>query len=120
MYRWENKSEFLINLAARHYDPTEWHEPNKFIPERFDPSHSYFNKPGFEKQIRDSSSFIPFGIGPRTWCGKEFAMYEMRIVLAYIITKLDFDIDEELLKNEYMLFGAGNQFPLTMKINKIN
>lgn len=39
----------LISLAACHFNPKQWHEPEKFIPERFDPSSDYFTVPGTGK-----------------------------------------------------------------------
>lgn len=34
-----------VNFSSLHFDVLEWHEPKKFIPERFDPEHEYFLRP---------------------------------------------------------------------------
>ena len=54
------------NLMYSNNNCKEWHEPRKFIPERFDPENKYFFKPNTENQPRHSNSFIPFGYGSRS------------------------------------------------------
>lgn len=55
-----------------HRDPAYWDDPDEFKPERFekDPVHLY--------------AFIPFGGGPRTCIGKNFALMELKIILTKI------------------------------------
>ena len=55
-----------------HRDPAYWDDPDEFKPERFekDPMHLY--------------AFIPFGGGPRTCIGKNFALMELKIILSKI------------------------------------
>lgn len=48
-----------MTYCARHFDPEQWQEPFKYIPERFDPSSDYYFKPG-TKTGRDPLAFIAF------------------------------------------------------------
>ena len=54
-----------------HRNPKQWHEPEEFIPERFDPSSKYFLTP--EGKKRHPMAFVPFSGGKRICTGKTFA-----------------------------------------------
>jgi hypothetical protein len=70
-----------INFYAIQRDPDYWYEPNKFIPSRF------LGDKG--KECIASSSFLPFSKGTRDCIGKYFALLEIKIALAALITKYD-------------------------------
>lgn len=71
-YRIPKGYAVTITPAATHYDPTLWDGPERFEPERF--------LRGEHK--REAFQHIPFGGGPRLCLGQNFAMTEMRIILA--------------------------------------
>lgn len=55
-------------------------EPNQFKPDRFlEPQHHPY-------------AFIPFGGGPRLCVGMRFALNEMRMCLAKLITNFEFNV----------------------------
>lgn len=55
-------SRVVINCLSPHYNPTQWHTPTEFIPERFDPESEFFLKPNSsKKEARDPKAYIPFG-----------------------------------------------------------
>lgn len=58
-----------------HRDPRWWHDPERFIPERFSEEN--------EKDIQ-RHTYIPFGGGPRICIGNSFAQMEARLMLATI------------------------------------
>ena len=60
-----------------HHRPDLWPDP-----ERYDPGRFVGKKP-------DPSQYFPFGGGTRRCLGMAFAAYEMRIVLATILSKVD-------------------------------
>mmetsp|Transcript_14930 Transcript_14930/g.17270 ORF Transcript_14930/g.17270 Transcript_14930/m.17270 type:complete len:217 (+) Transcript_14930:406-1056(+) len=60
----EKGTIFGYSIIMPHYNPRDWHEPEEFIPERFDPESKYFYKPGTETS-RDPKSYIPFSTGIR-------------------------------------------------------
>ena len=71
---------FLI--YALHHNPLYFPEPYKFMPER----HSDVNK----KQ-RPNDAFIPFGAGPRSCIAMRFALLEMKLILASMLSKYKFE-----------------------------
>lgn len=70
-----------VNFYAIQRDPDYWYEPNKFIPSRF------LGDKGKERIA--SSYFLPFSKGTRDCIGKYFALLEIKIALAALITKYD-------------------------------
>lgn len=76
-----NKGDSLIfSPFLIHRDPRFWEEPEAFRPERFGKEPERF-------------SYFPFGGGPRLCIGNNFAMLELRIILAEIIRNFDFEIE---------------------------
>ncbi|WP_435159601.1 cytochrome P450 [Haladaptatus sp. DFWS20] len=69
--------QFLIHTDDRWYD-----DPDEFRPERWTPE--------FENSLPDYAYF-PFGGGPRHCIGMRFANAEIRIVLATIARRIEFD-----------------------------
>ena len=104
-----------INLFGFHYNPNEWHEPLKFIPERFDPESEYFTAPATGK-ARDPLSFVPFSAGLRSCPGQTMARLVQKVALPYFIANIDYDVDQELLSNDKILFNNNSQFHLLMTL----
>lgn len=69
-------SEILIFPYITHRHPKWWSEPDKFCPERFSPENS---------SGRPRGAYLPFGAGPRTCVGLNFAMTEIQVVLAILL-----------------------------------
>ena len=63
-------------IYLAHRRPDVWAEPETFKPERF-----------IDARV-DPYAFFPFGGGPRRCLGAAFAGYEMKIVLARILTRV--------------------------------
>lgn len=76
-----------ISLTLLHSDPEIWSNPGKFEPERF-LDHTY--KP-FE--------YAPFGGGHRRCIGAALAEYEMRIVLATILTRVRLELPDRVRRS---------------------
>lgn len=68
-------SSLLFSIYEIHRHPKHWDEPEKFLPERF-------------TEI-NSANYYPFGAGPRKCIGNNFAMYEMVITIAELISKYE-------------------------------
>nr|UOU03276.1 cytochrome P450 3044B1 [Brachionus rubens] len=72
----------VVPLWALHHDPEVYPNPDVFDPERFNEEN---------KKTRDSNAYLPFGNGPRNCLGMRFALIEMKIVLANILSKFRFE-----------------------------
>jgi cytochrome P450 len=108
-----------ICVLSAQYNTKQWPDPEKFKPERFDPQSKNYFVNSETSTPRHPMSYIPFSFGPRKCPGMILALIEVKTLLAYMVTKLDYSIDESLLKNENARFSIYTNFDLTLKINKI-
>ncbi|XP_036590968.1 steroid 17-alpha-hydroxylase/17,20 lyase [Trichosurus vulpecula] len=108
-------TRIYVNLWSIHHDPTEWDEPEKFKPERFLDK----NK---EQLIMPTSSYFPFGCGPRVCIGEFLARAELFLFLAWILQRFDLEVpdDGELpsLEGEYGVVYQIAPFKLKFKLRK--
>lgn len=68
-------SSLLFSIYEIHRHPALWEEPEEFKPERF--------------LERKYSHYFPFGAGPRKCIGNNFAMYEMIMTVAELVTRYE-------------------------------
>ena len=71
-------TKFIVPYQNLHVDSRYWNDPHVFDPERFSPD--------YIKKIRPYT-YMPFSTGPRNCIGKNFAILEMKIILANILRK---------------------------------
>lgn len=84
-----------------HYNLEQWHRPEEFLPERFDPNNSeLFFKPG-TTELRHPKSFIPFTFGPRNCLGQTLARLELKVLLSRFLTRVDYKIKDDQMENDY-------------------
>jgi len=69
-------AECMFAMAGLHNDESNWENPTKFIPERFD------------GKIKDGT-FVPFSDGPRSCIGQHFARYEFLVLVSELVRKFD-------------------------------
>ena len=105
-----------LDMQVTHLDPKEWQKPNEFIPERFDPESEYFLRPNSGGKSRSPYSFIPFTYGSRGCPGRSFAMLEIRVVLAYLLTHVDFSIEKEYFDRPGIGFGVGTNLEMDFTV----
>ncbi|KAG0340388.1 hypothetical protein BG004_006423 [Podila humilis] len=75
----------LAQLPHLHWSDEYFPQANKYIPERWIPEESPF------PPVQDFT-FYPFSAGTRNCVGKNFAMMEMRLILATLILTYDIDL----------------------------
>ena len=74
---------------------------------RFFPNPETFDPTRFEGQGPAPYTYIPFGGGPKTCIGNEFARIEMLIFLHHVISKYHFD----MVNPNEKIVRTGSQFP---------
>ena len=72
-------TRLFVNLWKLHRDPSIWHEPEAFSPERFLKSHAGVDASGKHFE------FIPFGSGRRSCPGMSFALHVTHLTLARVL-----------------------------------
>ena len=77
-YRIPAGSEILIFPYITQRHPKWWQEADTFRPERFAPENS---------AARPRYAYLPFGAGPRTCIGLNFAMTEILVVLTMLLQR---------------------------------
>ncbi|CAL1543468.1 unnamed protein product [Lymnaea stagnalis] len=97
----------MVNIIIynAHHNPTIWEDSLKFNPDRFLPEN-------VEK--RSAYAFVPFSAGPRNCIGQNFAMDEIKIVLARILHRFSIRLDpgHKVEKQESIVMRAQNDIQL--------
>lgn len=71
-------SAVVISPYALHRHPAFWDRPEEFDPSRF--------------ESPAPAAYIPFGAGPRSCIGSEFAMLEAQLITAMVMQSFHFDL----------------------------
>ena len=69
-------TDVVIPILGLQNDPEYWEDPEEFIPERFSEEN--------RGKIR-SGTYFPFGQGPRVCLGTNFARFEAKVIIAYLL-----------------------------------
>ncbi|KAI0400713.1 cytochrome P450 [Xylaria palmicola] len=78
-----------IQAYTMNRDPAGFHLASSFLPERWLPNESDNpNSPFYHDQRH---GFQPFSVGPRSCMGQHLALAEMRLVLAKLLWRFDFE-----------------------------
>lgn len=67
----------VSNIYSIHRDEKNWERANEFYPNRFI----------LDPELLKSSKLLPFGLGPRSCIGKDFALMEMKLIVALFLLK---------------------------------
>ncbi|KAJ8290205.1 hypothetical protein GJAV_G00009910 [Gymnothorax javanicus] len=79
-------SRISASVFCLHRNSTVWENPDEFNPLRFLPENSAKRSP---------HAFIPFSAGPRNCIGQNFAMNEMKVVIALTLQRFHLMTDPE-------------------------
>lgn len=72
-------SQWSVHRSRRHYD-----DPQAFRPERWTTERA---------RILPKFAYFPFGGGPRNCIGAQFGLLEMKLILAAIVGRYDFELE---------------------------
>ncbi|XP_067829299.1 cytochrome P450 4F3 isoform X2 [Heptranchias perlo] len=75
----------LISIYGTHHNPAVWSDPEVYDPYRFDVTNS---------DKRAPHSYVPFSAGPRNCIGQNFALSEMKVVVARTLYRFQLALDE--------------------------
>ncbi|KAL4901846.1 hypothetical protein BDW74DRAFT_67207 [Aspergillus multicolor] len=103
------RTKVSVHHSAAYTSPLYFHEPEKFIPERWlpaakeDPASPFYN---------DNRAILqPFQVGPRNCIGRNLAYAEMRVGLARVLWNFDLELCEEsrnwVEQKTYVLWEKG-------------
>jgi cytochrome P450 len=106
-----------VDIFGVHFNEENWIEPFKFEPDRFN-ADTVFGKRQKKERGIDPFSSRAFSFGLRSCPGQTFAMIEMKAIVAYLVTMIDYDVPEELFKNEAVGFGLGSKIDSSFTIHK--
>lgn len=96
-----------FEITSPSYDTNDWLDPWTFEPERHNTESDFYKKSVEQGKIQNVYSRRPFSHGPRNCPGMTFALLELRIMVAYFITHVDYTVPKDLLENDGMGFPLG-------------
>jgi len=103
-------TDILYNIHGLHHNKNQWIDPEKFIPERFDPTSKYFKTPSGNP--RSPASFIPFSIGPWNCPGGFISNLQIKIFIIVMVMKHRWTIDESGFVSDEPYFGTMSESKL--------
>jgi cytochrome P450 len=77
------ETRVMYSIFLSHREEEHWHDPECFIPERFE-RQSGEHRPPF--------TYVPFGGGPRNCIGAAFAQVESKVVIARLLQLFNFKL----------------------------
>nr|AYV88902.1 cytochrome P450 oxidase CYP749A87 [Polygala tenuifolia] len=103
----------IANMVP-HHDPQLWgKDVNEFRPERFSDGVA-------QATDNNAASFLPFGMGPRTCVGFNFAINEVKIALAMILQRYTFTLSPSYVHSPFQLLTLRPQHGLQIMLCPLN
>lgn len=108
-YHVPKHSRVIVSPYVTHRDPDLWKNPDTFEPERFSAAAT---------GARSPYAFFPFGLGPRTCVGRNFARTEAMITLAILAQRFSFELARDQRVSLEPIFTLKPSNGLKMKISR--
>ncbi|KAL3501533.1 hypothetical protein ACH5RR_035982 [Cinchona calisaya] len=106
-------TELLISPLALHHDPKIWGEDiDLFKPERFAVGVS-------QATNNNPVAFMPFGFGPRTCVGLNFAITEAKVALSMILQRYKFTLSSNYVHSPIQVFMVRPQHGVKIILSKV-
>lgn len=95
--------QWAVHRSSRYYD-----SPEEFCPERWEPARA--------SQI-PKFAYFPFGAGPRTCIGAQFAMMEAKMILATVAQRYELDLEpgQEVRVDAALTLRPANGLPMRLR-----
>ncbi|CAM0143106.1 unnamed protein product [Umbelopsis sp. WA50703] len=88
-------------IFLAHHNPAVWKDPEQFRPERFAAGGEN------EENAKNGLAWAPFGNGARQCIGMNFSLAEQRVVLAMLLRKFTWSLQEDSIHKDHIVFGPG-------------
>lgn len=109
-YRIAPGTLLMISPYATHRHPDFWENPERFDPERFSEGRSVG---------RHRFAYFPFGGGPRLCIGNNFALMEMRLVLATLAQHFRLSLPSNAAAEPDPTITLRTRAPIRMKLHRL-
>lgn len=104
--------QFIIPTILLHYDPEIWGtNAHEFRPERF--------SEGISNATKNKFAYIPFGGGPRTCIGQNFAMIEAKMALSMILQRFSFELSPSYKHTPFSIITLQPQCKTLIILHKL-
>ncbi|KAI8370151.1 cytochrome P450 [Choanephora cucurbitarum] len=99
-----------VDIASLHFNPNYWHDPQSFIPERFEDDGEHSHHAGM--------TWLPFSNGSRQCLGMNFSLTEQRVFLAMLLRRYVVDISKDSIHYEKIVYDKLFNFaPASLTLN---
>ena len=98
----------ILDIMGMHRHPDVWEEPEEYNPLRFHPN---------QAEGRHPYAYMPFSAGSRNCIGQNFALNEMKIVIALLVKQFRFSLDEshKVIQQDCVVLVAKNDIKLSLE-----
>jgi cytochrome P450 len=97
-------------IYGAHRDPSRWSRPECFVPDRFR---------GSARELRNTFDYLPFGAGPRTCIGFNYAMLQMTLILSVILARYRFELTDEALVESRAMITLRPKSAIRMRFQRL-
>ncbi|OQS05509.1 hypothetical protein THRCLA_02376 [Thraustotheca clavata] len=108
----------VVNNGVLHRNPKYWTRPSEFLPDRFLENTELFNQDRALRNGRGNTFFyMPFSEGPKNCIGMRFAMAELQVVIATLLSKYSFKLTSDANVNPKLSGVSMKPVNLSMSIH---